>query len=387
MPVKIDNVLAWGLDGIADNAVEQAERTSRLPFVDGHLALMPDAHWGMGSTVGSVIPTHGAIIPSAIGVDIGCGMIAAQLPLTSASLPDDLKPLHRAIAKVVPAGVGQGHERNLRLAMSTDLAYTDFSARQDKKLHEQFGTLGSGNHFVEVCLDETDNVWVVLHSGSRGIGNELARIHIDGAKSLMKKYFIELEDPDLAYLVQGTNEFDAYIRDMRWAQNYAMGNREAMMRAVLPAVADFVGMSEDARELQSPTINSHHNYSAQEHHNGKNLWVTRKGAIKAGAGDLGIIPGSMGTETFIVRGLGNSSSYCSASHGAGRTMSRGKAKRELSTDSLREAMAGKVWNESDKLIDEHPDSYKSIRDVMAAQSDLVEIVHTLNQILNFKGEK
>lgn len=389
MPEQLNNrLLSWAPD-LDPKAAEQAARTSRLPFVAGHVALMPDAHYGMGATVGSVIPTKGAIIPAAVGVDIGCGMIAARLELTASQLPDDLQPLHSAIAKAIPAGVGQGHDDFKAhgdfpsLHAGADLnGDGPWSMRLFEKSWKQYGSLGSGNHFVELCLDESDGVWLVLHSGSRGVGNELAKHHIEGARGLMKRYFIGLEDPDLAYLVEGTPEFDAYIADMLWAQDYAMGSREVMLAAAMRAVDGFLGRT--VRFLDR--INCHHNFTQLEHHHGKNVWLTRKGAIKAADGDRGVIPGSMGTRSYIVRGLGNPASFCSCSHGAGRRLSRGAAKRELTQESLVEAMAGKAWNgDAAALLDEHPAAYKDIDEVMAAQSDLVAVEHTLRQILNYKG--
>jgi tRNA-splicing ligase RtcB len=379
---KHGKVLSWASD-IDDKAMEQAQRAARLPFVEGHLALMPDAHWGMGATIGSVIPTRGAIIPSAVGVDIGCGMIAAELPFTSEVLGDDLAQLHGHIAAVVPAGVGQGHAHDQSVNAHYPGTPGHLPARLAAKAAAQFGSLGSGNHFVEVCLDERDVVWVVLHSGSRGVGNELARQHIEGAKALMKRYFIELDDPDLAYLVEGTPEFDAYIADMLWAQRYALGNREAMMDAVLGRVAGWVGRDVEV----TSRINCHHNYTELEHHRGRDVWLTRKGAIRAREGDRGVIPGSMGTSSYIVRGLGNPVSYHSCSHGAGRRMSRGQARRTLDIDGLRTRMAGRAWNEADAqaLLDEDPRAYKDIDQVMEDQRDLVAIEHTLRQVLNYKG--
>ncbi len=306
MPKKIGNVVSWGSD-VEDKTIEQAAMASRLPFVAGHLALMPDAHIGMGATIGSVIPTRGAIIPAAIGVDIGCGMVAAETRLTASSLPDNFDSFLSNVERVVPAGLGKGHafanqdERDLRNhEIPAYTGGTELRPSQIAKITDQFGSLGSGNHFVEVCLDERDQVWVVLHSGSRGIGNQLATQHIEGAKGLMKKMFIALEDPDLAYLVEGTPEFDAYIADMLWAQDYARANREAMMDAVLSELNGMVGTTEQSVELRR--INCHHNYTEREHHHGKDVWLTRKGAIRARQDDLGVIPGSMGTSTFIVRG-------------------------------------------------------------------------------------
>jgi tRNA-splicing ligase RtcB len=379
---KQGNVLSWASD-IDPNAMEQAQRSARLPFVAGPVALMPDAHWGMGATIGSVIPTRGAVVPAAVGVDIGCGMIAAELPFTSEALGDDLTRLHGDIASVVPAGVGRGHDHDRAVGAHYPGTPGHLTDRLAAKAVSQFGSLGSGNHFVEVCLDERDIVWVVLHSGSRGVGNELAKRHIDGAKALMARWFVALEDPDLAYLVEGTPEFDAYIADMLWAQSYALGNREAMLDAVLGRVAAWVG--GDVTEVRR--INCHHNYTEREHHRGHDVWLTRKGAIRAREGDRGVIPGSMGTRSYIVRGLGNPASYQSCSHGAGRRMSRGEARRTLDVDGLRERMAGRAWNEAAAraLIDEDPRAYKDIDQVMEDQRDLVTVEHTLRQVLNYKG--
>ena len=384
MPEKLaPGLLSWAPD-LEPQAAEQAQRTSRLPFLAGHVALMPDAHFGMGATIGSVIPTVGAIVPAAVGVDIGCGMIAQRLDLSAADLPDDLGALHSRITKVVPAGVGQGHAAPVSAALG--LPRTELTDRQSRKAHEQFGTLGSGNHFVEICLDETDTVWVVLHSGSRGIGNELAKIHIEGAKGLMKRYFIDLEDPDLAYLVEGTPEFDAYVADMTWAQDYAFGSRQQMMHAVVAEVAGVLGREPVAVDAGHDPINCHHNYTTREQHHGRPVWLTRKGAIRARTGDLGVIPGSMGAASYIVEGLGNPASYCSCSHGAGRRMSRAAARRELDRQGLVDVMAGKAWNgDAETLIDEDPRAYKDIDAVMEAQQDLVTIKHRLRQILNYKG--
>lgn len=386
--------LIWGRDGIEQNTVEQAARTAQLPFVEHPVALMPDAHVGIGATVGSVIATHGAIVPAAVGVDIGCGMIAAPVMIGAEHLPDDLSELHSKIEAVVPSGVGKGHGGNVGWAWSETQERMDLFKLENqpamlqtnnklwRRTTEQFGTLGSGNHFIEVCLDQDEQVWVVLHSGSRGVGNEIAKRHIDGAKKLMKKYFIDLEDKDLAYFAEHTPEFDEYIHDMLWAQEYAAANRAAMMTNVLKELEAVVGIDF----WYGPYINCHHNYTEREQHHGKSLWVTRKGAIRAREGDKGIIPGSMATGTYIVQGLGNVASYTSASHGAGRRMSRTRARNELDHDGLVEAMAGKAWNNNPKaLIDEDPRAYKPIEDVMSAQADLVEVTHTLSQVLNYKG--
>jgi tRNA-splicing ligase RtcB len=396
MPEKIGNVLSWGSD-IEKETIEQAAKASRLPFVQGHLALMPDAHIGMGATIGSVIPTKGAIIPAAVGVDIGCGMIAAETDLTAGQLPDGFERFLSDVERVVPAGLGKGHafagdgDRDWRARQAPPYTgATTLSDKQVNKVTEQFGTLGSGNHFVEVCIDERDLVWVVLHSGSRGIGNQLATQHIEGAKGLMKKLFISLEDPDLAYLVEDTPEFDAYIADMLWAQAYALANREAMMDAVLGELWRFVGSGAggtDAVGQELRRINCHHNYTEREHHHGHNVWLTRKGAIRAREGDLGVIPGSMGTSSYIVRGLGSPASYESCSHGAGRRMSRARARREIPLADFVASMEGRDWQEAkaDQLLDEAPQAYKDIDQVMSDQADLVAVEHTLRQILNYKG--
>lgn len=379
-------LLSWATD-LDDKTIEQARRSSELPFIEGHVALMPDAHFGYGATVGSVIPTRGAIIPSAVGVDIGCGMIARRLDLTAEDLPDNLDRLHSMIAEAVPAGVGKGHDdaqRGMPPTFDTSVAMT---RRLYEKAIKQFGSLGSGNHFVEVCLDERDYVWIVLHSGSRGVGNELANVHIDGAKKLMKAYFINLEDPDLAYLVEGTSEFTNYIQDMLWAQEYAMGNRAAMMKAVQRCFDTFMATTASKAPVDvRDEINCHHNFTQKEHHHGKDVWLTRKGAIRAREGDRGVIPGSMGAASYIVSGLGNPASFYSCSHGAGRRMSRTAARKNLDRAGLEAAMAGKAWNnDAETLIDEDPRAYKDIDEVMANQADLVRIDHTLHQVLNYKG--
>ena len=386
MPKLTDDksVLSWA-STLEPGALEQAKRTAQMPFVVKPLALMADAHAGKGSTVGSVIATQGAIIPAAVGVDIGCGMIAVETDLTSHSLPDDLSQLHAAIRTSVPAGVGRGHEGNrdvdaLELLGAT--GSTELSDKQRSTARAQFGSLGSGNHFVEVCLDERDRVWVVVHSGSRGIGNQLAMLHIECATGLMKQWFVQLADPDLAYLPEGTAEFDDYIADMLWAQRYAAANRDLMAANVVGNLFSFVGGG-----IETDRINCHHNFTQREKHRGRDLWITRKGAIQAKRGGRGVIPGSMGNRSYIVSGLGSAASFESSSHGAGRRMSRSAARKSLTVDSLRDAMAGRTWNadQASDLLDEHPDSYKDIDQVMADQADLVEVDHTLSQILNYKG--
>lgn len=392
MPVNEGNLLVWGYEGVEQNTLSQAHTTSKLPFIEHPLALMPDAHLGRGSTVGSVIATNGAIIPAAIGVDIGCGMIASRTNYKASQLPDSLDELHAKLTVAIPSGVGKGHDRDFsqRVEIRPDWARLENQPERVKnsnkawnKACSQFGTLGSGNHFVEVCLDEEERVWIVLHSGSRGIGNELARIHIEGAKKLMRQYFITLDDPDLAYFTQGTPEFQNYIHDMLWAQDYAKTSRHQMMHAAMVEMTMFLGHWDGFQQ----TINCHHNYTEMEHHHGKDVWLTRKGAIRAREGDLGIIPGSMATGTYIVEGLGNPASYDSASHGAGRKMSRSQAKKTFTLDSLKEEMGDRAWNlkESSGLVDEHPGSYKDIDTVMEAQQDLVKVVHRLESVLNMKG--
>ncbi|HLU74895.1 MAG TPA: RtcB family protein [Nonomuraea sp.] len=377
------NLLSWASE-IDDQTIAQAARAARLPFVSGHVALMPDAHVGIGATVGSVIPTEGAIIPAAVGVDIGCGMVATETTLTADDLPATLDALMPLVERRIPAGVGKGHEDPSvdRALAALGRPHTSLTSKQEEKVARQFGTLGSGNHFVEVCLDERDRVWTVLHSGSRGIGNQLATMHITGAKKLMKRQAVGLEDPDLAYFVQNTPEFDAYIEDMLWSQHYAMASRARMDKVLVDALFRVVGHGRRVR-----TINCHHNFTQLETHHGKRLWITRKGAIKADSGDEGVIPGSMGAQSYIVRGRGNPDSYHSCAHGAGRRMSRTKAKRELSARSLREAMRGRTWNadRAAALVDEHPDAYKPIDQVMADQKDLVTVQHTLRQVFNYKG--
>jgi tRNA-splicing ligase RtcB len=385
MPTAInDKLISWATD-IDAGTVRQAEKTARLPIVEGHVALMPDAHVGMGATVGSVIPTSGAVIPSAVGVDIGCGMVAAELDVTENQLPDSLEPLLLRVERVVPAGVGKGHDRVARNAerwLAGHKPATDLAGDRVAKVLKQFGTLGSGNHFFELCVDERSRVWVVLHSGSRGIGNLLAQAHIAKARKLAKEAMLCLEDMDLAYFVQGTAEFEAYIADMRWAQDYARANRDQMMDNAMREVFGFLGFGVETRR-----INCHHNFTQREAHGGRQLWITRKGAIKANRGDLGVIPGSMGTRSYIVAGKGNPASWNSCSHGAGRRHSRTQAKKLFTTDDLAAQMAGKVWlsKRAEALVDEIPSAYKDIDQVMADQADLVEVLHTLRQVLNYKG--
>ncbi|HEX3540366.1 MAG TPA: RtcB family protein [Acidimicrobiales bacterium] len=385
MPTNVnDKLISWASD-IDPGTIRQAEKVARLPIVEGHVALMPDAHVGIGSTVGSVIPTNGAVIPSAVGVDIGCGMVAAELDVTEDQLPDTLEPLLGRIERAIPAGVGKGHDTVGNKAgkwLAAHKPATDLSGDRATKAAKQFGTLGSGNHFFELCVDERRRCWVVLHSGSRGIGNQLAQAHIAKARKAAADAMLKLEDPNLAYFVQGTPEFEAYIADMLWAQDYARANRDQMMDRAMREVFAFLGFG---RETQR--INCHHNFTQREVHGGRQLWITRKGAIKADVGDLGVIPGSMGTRSYIVAGKGNPASWLSCSHGAGRRHSRTQAKKLFTTADLVAQMEGKVWlsGRADALVDEIPSAYKDIDHVMADQADLVEVRHTLHQVLNYKG--
>ncbi|MDO8361260.1 MAG: RtcB family protein [Actinomycetota bacterium] len=391
---KITNsLLSWATD-IDAAVIDQAHRAARLPIVHDHVALMPDAHIGIGATVGSVIPTKAAIIPAAVGVDIGCGMAAIRTDLVSSQLPDDLAPLLREMERFIPAGVGAGHgprqgERGRAedgpgadAWFAANPLPSDHARALATKARTQFGSLGSGNHFAEVCLDEQERVWLFLHSGSRGIGNMLATRHIDTAKKLRHQLPHAVEDPALAWFVQGTPEFQEYIADMLWCQAYALANRDAMLAAFAKAFFRFVGSGRERER-----INCHHNFAALEQHGDEELWITRKGAISARSGQLGLIPGSMGTRSYVVRGLGNPLSWQSCSHGAGRRFSRTEAKRRYTVADLKAQMGDRTWlsSRADRLVDEIPSAYKDIDEVMAAQRDLVEVVHTLRQIVNYKG--
>jgi tRNA-splicing ligase RtcB len=376
---------------LADNAREQVVRTSSMPFIRPHMALMPDAHLGLGATVGSVIPTLHAIIPAAVGVDIGCGMVAVRTQYTAADIAGmDLKALRESIEAAVPTSKGQYNEK---LTDSAAARIAVLEAHADKDHLEpnrraanwrlQLGTLGSGNHFIEVSLDELDRVWFFLHSGSRGVGNKIAQHHIAVARDLMAKYWIKLPDPDLAYLAEGTDEFWAYIRELRWAQHFALLNREEMMDRV---VACFNGWSGLAPVIEAERINCHHNFTEREHHFDRDVWVSRKGAIRARAGDDGLIPGSMGTASYVVTGKGNRLALESAPHGAGREYSRMAARKQFTREQLREAMAGIEYRDTDAFLDEIPAAYKDIDTVMTDASELVEVRHVLRQIVNVKGD-
>jgi tRNA-splicing ligase RtcB len=386
MPPKevAPKLLSWASE-LDEQTLAQARRTARLPIVEGHVALMPDAHLGIGATVGSVIPTRDTIIPAAVGVDIGCGMIAVGTDLVRSDLPGDLGVLLRRIERVIPAGVGKGHGTRAvagRAWLHDHPPARDFSPKQVDRTVSQFGTLGSGNHFLSIAVDDRERVWAVVHSGSRGIGNELATGHIDRARELARRRDLQLEDRDLSYFSEGTREFQQYVGDMLWAQDYARANRERMMDVLLGELFSFVCAGSEVRR-----INCHHNYSARERHNGRDLWITRKGAIRAGRDDCGVIPGSMGNDIYIVRGLGNPASYQSCAHGAGRRHSRRQAKKRFTVSELREQMKGTAWNldRAGALLDEIPGAYKDLAHVMADQADLVEAEHTMREVLNYKG--
>jgi len=403
-PNRVHDVLSWATD-LDDKTMAQAHRTAALDFVHKPLALMADAHLGIGATVGSVVAAEGSIIPAAVGVDIGCGMIAQKTVFTREQVDAELPTLHGQIAKAVPSGQPRRGNRNAgshsgtsgRSALGSkviDRIVRDApEVKSDKfnagKIAAQFGTLGGGNHFVELTVDEDDRIWIVLHSGSRGPGNLFAQEHIGRARNQLKKALEQpLDDPDLAHFVQGSDDFAAYIDGMLWAQDYALENRAEMMRAVVGVLASVMADAVDQHEgvVDGKPIQCHHNYASCEEHHGVDMWVTRKGAIDASAGRWGIIPGSMATGSFIVSGLGNPASYRSASHGAGRRLSRTAARKQLTEDSLIEAMDGIAWNEdAERLLDEHPDAYKDIGEVMDNQRDLVKVEHRLETILNYKG--
>jgi tRNA-splicing ligase RtcB (3'-phosphate/5'-hydroxy nucleic acid ligase) len=382
---------------IEDAARAQLGNLSRLPIVFHHIAVMPDVHFGIGATVGSVVPTEGAIIPAAVGVDIGCGMMAVQTSLTAAQLPDSLAALRTAIEAAVPHGRtsnggrgdrGAWHKipRPVEHAWKPLLAeYRELAERHPKigggNDVNHLGTLGTGNHFIEVCLDGDDKLWLMLHSGSRGVGNRIGTYFIALAKKDMKLHVHNLPDIDLAYLSEGTQHFADYVQAVDWAQRYAMTNRTIMMSAVIAAARREL----PAFELGEVAVNCHHNYVAREHHFGAQVFITRKGAVRAQRGELGIIPGSMGARSYIVRGLGNPESFDSCSHGAGRAMSRGEAKRRFSVEDHVKATEGIECRKDADVIDETPAAYKPIDKVMAAQADLVEIVHELRQVVCVKG--
>ena len=372
---------------LEDATREQAVRTSAMPFVFPHVALMPDAHLGKGATVGSVIPTLGAIIPAAVGVDIGCGMTAVRTQHVAADLPADRAALHAAISAAVPLSAGgyndavRSPSTQARIEELEAMAGADQAQRVAPGWRMQLGSLGSGNHFIEVSLDEEDRVWLFLHSGSRGVGNRLATTHIKVAQRLCERRWIELPDPDLAYLVEGDREFTAYLEALMWAQRFALLNRAEMMQRVVECVGEWAGEVERLEE-----IDCHHNYTVRERHFGKDVWLSRKGAIDAAEGVRGLIPGSMGAASYVVTGRGHPVSLRSAPHGAGRSHSRAAARRLFTREDLDARMTGVVWGRSDAFLDEHPDAYKDIDVVMRDAEDLVTIDHTLRQIVNVKGD-
>jgi len=388
VPVKIYT------EDIEHEAIDQLAKIAQLPFIHSHVAAMPDVHMGIGATVGSVIPTRGAIIPAAVGVDIGCGMNALRLSLRAEQLPDSLHRVRSAIESAIPVGFEMHEKDPVRRSTITPLAkgmarlldrHPAIGRMQKQRPYDvwvrQLGTLGGGNHFIEICLDEADSVWVMLHSGSRGIGNAIGRYFISLAKKDMEGLLGRLPHKDLAYFSEGAEHFDDYAEAVHWAQDYAMVNRREMMRLILevlrPALPPF--------EVTKEAINCHHNYVAREHHFGADVYLTRKGAISAREGELGIIPGSMGARSYIVRGKGNAESFCSCSHGAGRRMSRTAAKRRFNTRDMESQTQGVECRKDKGVVDEIPGAYKDIDQVMANQSDLVEVVHTLKQVVCVKG--
>jgi tRNA-splicing ligase RtcB len=401
-PEKGVPIKAWTkgvpLEGEAE---KQLLNVAQMPFIHKHVAVMPDVHWGMGATIGSVIPTIGAVIPAAVGVDIGCGMMAVQTTLKANDLPENLKEIRSNIEKAVPHGRTNNGRPGDRGAWGE---IPDAQAKAWKMMDDglntitnkhpkigkrnvnhisHLGTLGTGNHFIEVCLDEKDEVWFMLHSGSRGIGNRIGTYFIELAKQDMKKWFINVPDVDLTYFPERSDHFKDYVEAVEWAQSFARINRQLMMNAVIGAVRNAKGIPNFTANLK--VVNCHHNYVSREKHFGKNVILTRKGAVRARLGDLGIIPGSMGAKSFIVRGLGNKESFDSCSHGAGRTMSRAAAKRKFTVEDHVKATEGVECRKDKDVIDETPAAYKAIEDVMEAQKDLVEVMHTLRQVVCVKG--
>jgi tRNA-splicing ligase RtcB len=380
-------LLSWA-SIIEPGTLAQAERTASMPFIHPHLALMPDAHLGKGATVGSVIPTLGAVIPAAVGVDIGCGMIAVRTQFTADHVVGlDKAALRVAIEQAVPLSAGKYNTALTATARARVAELEEARWRTDPDRYAghwrlQLGSLGSGNHFIEVSLDELDRVWLFLHSGSRGVGNRMAQHHIGVARDLMAKYWIDLPDPDLAYLAEGTGEFEAYLRDLRWAQHFALLNRDEMMDRVVDRASEWFGTPV----VEHERIQCHHNFTQRERHFGRDVWLSRKGAIEATAGRPGLIPGSMGTASYVVVGKGHPLSLNSSPHGAGRNYSRSAARRTFTGDQLRAAMAGIEYRDTDAFIDEIPQAYKPIDQVMADAADLVEIRHALRQIINVKGD-
>lgn len=382
------SVLSWANHDLGPAETQMAKNVASLPFVYKHVALMPDVHLGKGALVGSVVATKDAVIPAAVGVDIGCGMGAVQTPFTANQLDSKvLKQIRLDIEATIPVGFNQNDEADK--SVYNWQRWQDFKhlhagvQHLEKKALRQMGSLGGGNHFIEVCVDSDDQVWLMLHSGSRNIGNMLAQNHIRTAKELAKLAEMKLPDLDLAYFVAGTPEFAAYWRDLQWAQDYALYNREVMMARFKRIVEKHLAGGKPTKPVLS--VNCHHNYAEQEMHYGEQVYVTRKGAVRARQEDYGIIPGSMGAKSYIVKGKGNLESYCSCSHGAGRTMSRTKAKKHFTLDDLIEQTQGVECRKDKGILDEIPGAYKPIEEVMANQSDLVEVVATLKQVVCVKG--
>ncbi|ASW31829.1 tRNA splicing ligase [Mycobacterium phage DarthP] len=393
-PQQISERLINFASEVDAETLKQAEQTASMPFVYPHVALMPDAHYGKGSSVGTVIPTRGAVIPAAVGVDIGCGMIAARTTFTAADLAGrDLAKLRESVESAIPMSAGNYNKSLDRFAF-TAARLADLDAMADRqaadlshspKWREQLGTLGGGNHFIELCLDHLDRVWLFLHSGSRGVGNKIAQRHIKSAQLQCKSAGIELPHIDLAYLVEDSIEFGLYLNELRWAQRFAYENRAEMMDRFAQAFRHWIGVDGD-EAIEVERINTHHNYTDREYHGGELVWLTRKGAIDAHAGTRGLIPGSMGTCSYVVTGKGNPEGLCSAPHGAGRRFSRTKARKLFTVDDLAERMAGIEYRHGEAWVDEIPDAYKPIDVVMADADSLVSIDAELRQVLNVKGQ-
>ena len=392
MPKKIDDkILSWiPEDDIEPQAASQLRMVAGMPFIFHHIAVMPDCHMGIGATVGSCIPTSRAIMPATVGADIGCGMIAVQTSLSKEDVPANLTPVREAIEAAIPLSAGQYNlfltetatQRVTELKdMANENGHLDFYNNRSGNWPLQIGSLGSGNHFIELVYDENDQVWAFLHSGSRGVGNKIAQHYINVAKKLMEKWFIELPDPDLAYLPQDTQEFRDYLTDLKWAQAFAKLNRAEMMDRVLDTIRETIGPFDIQNE-----IDCHHNFTQWENHMGNNVLISRKGAIQAREGQYGLIPGSMGTRSYVVRGKGNVPSFNTAPHGAGRRMARNVARRTLTMDDFDREMQGIEVRRSEAFLDELPSAYKEIDTVMKRSADLVEVVHELRQFVNVKGE-
>jgi tRNA-splicing ligase RtcB (3'-phosphate/5'-hydroxy nucleic acid ligase) len=390
MPKQLaPRLISWG-SILESQAEAQAMRAARMPFIHPHIALMPDVHLGKGAPVGSVIPTERAIIPAAVGVDIGCGMMAIRTQFQAQELPAHRAPLRKQIEESIPLGAGQyntqiwGRETSLRISdlesLALELAVPVDNHSANWRL--QLGSLGSGNHFIEISLDQEDRVWLFLHSGSRGVGNKIAQHHIKQAQDLMKRWWIDLPDRDLAYLVEGTEHFDLYVAGLTWAQEFARLNRAEMMARVQAAFEEWIGSGIRIEQ----EVDCHHNYTVRERHFGHDVWLSRKGAIDAGLGTWGLIPGSMGTRSYVVQGKGNRLALNSAPHGAGRNYSRSAARKRFTVEQLREAMAGIEYRDTAAFVDEIPQAYKPIDVVMADARDLVDVRYELRQIVNVKGD-